>query len=29
VAHDIRAVKAEWEGHETSLVPGRYPVEGA
>jgi hypothetical protein len=29
VAYDIRAVKAQWEGHETPLVWGRYPVERA
>jgi hypothetical protein len=29
VAYDSRAVKVQWEGHETSLVRGRYPVERA
>ena len=27
MAYDIRAVKQRWEGHETPLVWGRYPVE--
>jgi hypothetical protein len=27
MAYDIRAVKQQWEGHETPLVWGRYPVE--
>ena len=27
MAYDIKAVKQQWEGHETPLVWGRYPVE--
>lgn len=27
MAYDIEAVKREWEGHETALSWGRYPVE--
>jgi acyl dehydratase len=27
VAYDVAAVKARWEGHETPLAWGRYPVE--
>lgn len=27
MAYDVRAVKQQWEGHETPLVWGRYPVE--
>jgi hypothetical protein len=27
MAYDIKAVKAQWEGHETPLRWGRYPVE--
>jgi len=26
-ADDLEAVRRTWEGHETALVWGRYPVE--
>lgn len=27
MAYDVKAVKAQWEGYETPLAWGRYPVE--
>jgi hypothetical protein len=27
VAYDVEAVKKQWEGYETPLTWGRYPVE--